>query len=219
MHPPGVCASPFGIGREPAPGPLEKQIRVSQRDVGERRQLLMLQCETQTPGVKRHGARDVLHLIPNSVDRFDETGCICRGVCCSMVSGLLFLPGERRQVVEPERAHRQSHIDNVRGITLRLDLVIVNDSRKPIIDRNVDLRAQLSKPLCPPGASPQSIKAPGQLMKRTRLAVVIASVVALATAARAQVGGAQSAPTTLTLEQALQYALDHYPSVRAALER
>ncbi|HZL97018.1 MAG TPA: hypothetical protein VFB99_25395, partial [Vicinamibacterales bacterium] len=56
-------------------------------------------------------------------------------------------------------------------------------------------------------------------MTRTRLAVVLASVVVLTTTARAQVGGAQSAPTTLTLEQALQYALDHYPTVKAALEQ
>ncbi len=62
-------------------------------------------------------------------------------------------------------------------------------------------------------------KAPSQPMKRTPLVVVLASVVALATPARAQVGGVQSAPTTLTLEQALQYALDHYPTVRAALEQ
>jgi outer membrane protein len=55
-------------------------------------------------------------------------------------------------------------------------------------------------------------------MKRTRLALVLASVVALTTTARAQVGSPQSAPTTLTLRQALQYALDHYPTVRAALE-
>ena len=56
-------------------------------------------------------------------------------------------------------------------------------------------------------------------MKRTRLAVVLASVVALTTTARAQVGGAQSAPTTLTLEQALQYALDHYPPSEPRLSR
>jgi outer membrane protein TolC len=56
-------------------------------------------------------------------------------------------------------------------------------------------------------------------MKQSRLAVVLASVVALTTTARAQVGGAPSAPATLTLDQALQYALDHYPSVRAALEQ
>jgi outer membrane protein TolC len=49
--------------------------------------------------------------------------------------------------------------------------------------------------------------------------MVLASVVALPTDARAQVGGGQSSPTTLTLEQALQYALDHYPTVRAALEQ
>lgn len=56
-------------------------------------------------------------------------------------------------------------------------------------------------------------------MKRTRLAVFLACLVALTTTTRAQVGGAQSAPTTLTLDQALQYALDHYPTVRAALEQ
>jgi outer membrane protein len=56
-------------------------------------------------------------------------------------------------------------------------------------------------------------------MTRIGLAVVLATVVALTTTARAQVGGAQSAPTTLTLEQALQYAVDHYPTVRAALEQ
>jgi outer membrane protein len=55
-------------------------------------------------------------------------------------------------------------------------------------------------------------------MKRTRLALALAGVVVLTSAARAQVGGAQSAPT-LTLDQALQYALDHYPTVRAALEQ
>jgi len=56
-------------------------------------------------------------------------------------------------------------------------------------------------------------------MKRTRLAVVLASVAAFNTTADAQVGSAQSAPTTLTFEQALQYAVDHYPTVRAALEQ
>ncbi len=56
-------------------------------------------------------------------------------------------------------------------------------------------------------------------MNRSRLAVVLASVVALSTTARAQTGGSQNPPTALTLEQALQYALDHYPTVRAALEQ
>jgi outer membrane protein len=55
-------------------------------------------------------------------------------------------------------------------------------------------------------------------MKRTRLAVVLASVVALTTTAGAQVG-AQTAPTAFTLEQALQYAVDNYPTVKAALEQ
>src|SRR3954447_14306888 len=56
-------------------------------------------------------------------------------------------------------------------------------------------------------------------MKRSRLAVVLGCVVAISTTARAQVGSSQSAPTMLTLEEALQYALDHYPSLRAALEQ
>lgn len=56
-------------------------------------------------------------------------------------------------------------------------------------------------------------------MKRIRLAVLLACVMALATTTYAQVGGAQSVPTTLTLEQALQYALEHYPTIRAALEQ
>jgi outer membrane protein TolC len=42
---------------------------------------------------------------------------------------------------------------------------------------------------------------------------------ALTTTMRAQVGGARSVPTTLTLEQALQYAPEHYPTIRAALEQ
>jgi outer membrane protein len=49
--------------------------------------------------------------------------------------------------------------------------------------------------------------------------VLLLSVAALSATVYAQVGGAQSSPTTLTLEQALQYALDHCPTVRAALEQ
>jgi outer membrane protein len=60
---------------------------------------------------------------------------------------------------------------------------------------------------------------PSRQMKRFQLAVVGAGVVALSTIAHTQVGAAQSAPPALTLEQALQYALDHYPTVRAALEQ
>ena len=56
-------------------------------------------------------------------------------------------------------------------------------------------------------------------MKRLRCAAVLLSVAALSTIARAQVAGGQGAPVTLTLEQALQYAVDHYPTVRAALEQ
>ena len=58
-----------------------------------------------------------------------------------------------------------------------------------------------------------------QLMKRIRVGVVLVGVLALSTNARAQAAGVQAPPTTLTLEQALEYALAHYPSVRAALEQ
>jgi outer membrane protein TolC len=53
---------------------------------------------------------------------------------------------------------------------------------------------------------------------RRRLVVFLAGLVLLSTTARAQVGDSQSAHT-FTLEQALQYAVDHYPTVRAALEQ
>ena len=56
-------------------------------------------------------------------------------------------------------------------------------------------------------------------MTRARLVVVLAAVVTLTADALAQVGGATAAPMTLTFEQALLYALDHYPTVRAALEQ
>jgi outer membrane protein len=47
------------------------------------------------------------------------------------------------------------------------------------------------------------------------LAVIVAVLAACAADARAQAG----APPTFTLDQALQYALDHYPTVRAAMEQ
>jgi len=43
--------------------------------------------------------------------------------------------------------------------------------------------------------------------------------VALSTGARAQGNSSQTSTQTFTLEQALAYALDHYPSVKAALEQ
>src|SRR4051812_35812417 len=55
-------------------------------------------------------------------------------------------------------------------------------------------------------------------MKRTYVAVVAVSVIAWSTGAHAQGAAAPSAPAALTLEQALQYALEHYPTVKAALE-
>ena len=51
-----------------------------------------------------------------------------------------------------------------------------------------------------------------------RVAFFLVSILLLPTTARAQVGDTD-APQTFTLEQALQYALDHYPTVRAALEQ
>jgi outer membrane protein TolC len=51
-----------------------------------------------------------------------------------------------------------------------------------------------------------------------RLATLLGSVLLWSATLAAQ-GGSTQAPTTLTLEQALQYALEHYPTVRAALEQ
>jgi outer membrane protein len=57
-------------------------------------------------------------------------------------------------------------------------------------------------------------------MNRPRLLVIVAlSLVGWSTGLRAQAGTSQTAPQTVTLEQALQYAVDHYPSVRAAVEQ
>ena len=55
-------------------------------------------------------------------------------------------------------------------------------------------------------------------MNRRHLAVFLAGLVLLSTTARAQVGDSQGAQI-FTLDQALQYALDHYPTVRAALDQ
>src|SRR4029453_11146327 len=43
--------------------------------------------------------------------------------------------------------------------------------------------------------------------------------VAWSTCVAAQTSNAQNAPQVFTLEEALQYALDHYPTIRAALEQ
>jgi len=56
-------------------------------------------------------------------------------------------------------------------------------------------------------------------MNCSRLVAVLGSVAAIAATAGARVGRAQSAPISLTLEQALQYAIDHYPTVKAAVEQ
>jgi len=56
------------------------------------------------------------------------------------------------------------------------------------------------------------------LMNRLRRIATIASLLASSTGAHAQVNDAQATPRTFTLGEALQYAVDHYPTVRAALE-
>ena len=56
-------------------------------------------------------------------------------------------------------------------------------------------------------------------MTRHRLATVLVGVVMWSAPLGAQGSTTPGAPTTLTLDQALQYALDHYPTVRAALEQ
>jgi outer membrane protein TolC len=57
------------------------------------------------------------------------------------------------------------------------------------------------------------------LTARHRLATVAVIVAVLSATAGAQGRATQAAPTTLTLDQALQYAVEHYPTVRAALEQ
>ncbi|MSO46049.1 MAG: TolC family protein [Acidobacteria bacterium] len=61
----------------------------------------------------------------------------------------------------------------------------------------------------------------GREMMRPHLAlVVVLSILPLSADVRAQSAAAQTpAPQVFTLEQALQYAVDHYPTVKAALER
>jgi outer membrane protein len=62
-------------------------------------------------------------------------------------------------------------------------------------------------------------KAARLLMTRRWLGALLSSVLLWTATPTAQGGSTQAAPTTLTLEQALQYALEHYPTARAALEQ
>src|SRR5688572_18936553 len=48
-------------------GTAQQQMQAAERHVGKRRELLMLQLETQLLDVKRHGTRDVRHLIADAV--------------------------------------------------------------------------------------------------------------------------------------------------------
>jgi outer membrane protein TolC len=54
---------------------------------------------------------------------------------------------------------------------------------------------------------------------RHRLATIAVIVATLSATVGAQERAPQAAPATVTLEQALHYALEHYPTVRAALEQ
>ncbi|HEX8028912.1 MAG TPA: TolC family protein [Vicinamibacterales bacterium] len=57
-----------------------------------------------------------------------------------------------------------------------------------------------------------------QLIKRTWSCVIVAGCLAVGTNAHAQVS-ASTAPAALSLDDALQYAIEHYPTVKAALEQ
>ena len=56
-------------------------------------------------------------------------------------------------------------------------------------------------------------------MNRPLVTATLAITATLSAGLLAQVGGAQDPPRTFTLEEALQYAVDHYPTIRAALEQ
>src|SRR3954470_13817275 len=56
-------------------------------------------------------------------------------------------------------------------------------------------------------------------MKRRCAAMIVANVLAVSTVWAQADGATQPGSQTFTLAQALQYALDHYPSVRSALEQ
>jgi outer membrane protein len=56
-------------------------------------------------------------------------------------------------------------------------------------------------------------------MTRLLLTVTLAIGAILPAGVQAQTGGAQNPPQTFTLEEALRYAVEHYPTIRAALER
>jgi outer membrane protein len=57
------------------------------------------------------------------------------------------------------------------------------------------------------------------LMRRTSVRFVAVMCLAAATPAYAQAAGQAAPPQALTLDQAIQYATDHYPAVRAAIEQ
>lgn len=57
------------------------------------------------------------------------------------------------------------------------------------------------------------------MLNHTRVVAVFASLLALAAAAHAQSAGETPPQHAFSLSEALQYAVDHYPTVRAALEQ
>ena len=58
-----------------------------------------------------------------------------------------------------------------------------------------------------------------QLTKRSWRGALVAGCLAVTTSATAQTNSVQATPPRLTLDEALQFALDHYPTVKAALEQ
>jgi outer membrane protein len=89
-----------------------------------------------------------------------------------------------------------------------------------MMDRTVCLGLNREECLRHPLVGQRRLSGPRRLLStRWHRATVLVSVAVLSATVGAQGGSTQAAPTTLSLEQALQYALDHYPTVRAALEQ
>lgn len=101
-------------------------------------------------------------------------------------------------------------VDNDKASTIGSVFVIAYSSRHPMSMPPIRHAST--------AASRERVVTPGPPMHRRRLTVFLTAILLLPMTARAQVGDAQRAPM-FTLEQALQYALEHYPTVRAALEQ
>src|SRR5262245_791458 len=71
-----------------------------------------------------------------------------------------------------------------------------------------------------PASQSRLLQQPRRWLPRVlHVSVSLNSMTTLSRAVSAQPASSQALGTTFTLEQALQFALDHYPTVRAALEQ